>query len=337
MDWKRGYSAKYYMTFVDPDSWKDGEIVQIIDGTIQRTLENLRESASVTCGNYEETRERIIRVWLDTIQEGSISHTPLFTGYATTPSRSINGRKETKTLDCYSVLKPADDIYLDRGWYAAAKVDGPNVIKSLLSVIGTPIEIDQTEDKKRVLKQAIIAEEGETRLTMTEKILDVIGWRLKINGLGEISVAPFSKIPIAKFDSIENDVIEPSLTVTYDWYSCPNVFRAVYGTDVAIYKDEDTKSLFSIPGRGREVWAEETSCALNDGETLKAYAKRRLEELQKVSTIISYDRRYDPDIYPTDVITLGYPEQEISGNFMVSSQTINLGFNGRTSEEVIKI
>ena len=140
-----------------------------------------------------------------------------------------------------------------------------------------------------------------------------------------------------KFDSIENDVIEPSLTVTYDWYSCPNVFRAVYGTDVAIYKDEDTKSLFSIPGRGREVWAEETSCALNDGETLKAYAKRRLEELQKVSTIISYDRRYDPDIYPTDVITLGYPEQEISGNFMVSSQTINLGFNGRTSEEVIKI
>lgn len=337
MDWKSGYSARYYITFVDPQSWKDGEIVDITDGSIQRSLDNLRESASITCRNYDETSEKIIRVWLDTNQEGSVSHTPLFTGYATTPSRSINGNKETKTLDCYSVLKPADDIFLDRGWYAAAKVDGTYIIKSLLSVIGTPIDISEEEDKNRILKQAIIAEEGETRLTMTEKILTAIGWRLKLNGLGEISIVPYLNEPIAYFDSIENDVIEPSLSVTYDWYACPNVFRAVDGSDFYVHKDENPNSIFSTVGRGREVWAEETSCVLNDGETLKGYAIRRLGELQRVSTTISYDRRYNPDIYPTDVVNLSYPKQEISGNYMVSSQTINLGFNAKTSEEVIRI
>ena len=337
MDWRRGYSARYYLTIVDPQSWKDGEVIDITDGSIQRTLDNLRESASITCRNYDETREKIIRVWLDTIQEGSVSHTALFTGYSTTPSKSIDGNKETRTLDCYSVLKPADDIYLDRGWYAAAKADGTSVIKSLLSVIGTPIDISEETDKNRILKQAIIAEEGETRLTMVEKILEVIGWRLKLNGLGEISIIPFSKNPVASFDSIENDVLEPSISVTYDWYSCPNVFRAVDGSDFFVYKDENPNSIFSIPGRGREVWAEETSCVLNDGETLKGYAKRRLEELQQISTIISYDRRYDPIVYPTDVVSLDYPAQEIKGSYMVSSQTITLGFNGRTSEEVVRI
>lgn len=337
MDWNSGYSARYYMTIVDPISWKDGPSIDIIDGTIQRTIGSLRESASITCRNYNEISERIIRVWLDTIQDGSISHTPLFTGYATTPSKNIEGRKETSDLDCYSVLKPVDDILLDRGWYAAAKVDGAYVIKSLLSVIGTPIDIAEEDDKNRTLKQAIIAEEGETRLTMVEKILDVIGWRLKLNGLGEIRIEPYSKEPVAYFDSIENDVVEPSISITYDWYSCPNVFRAIEDPDFYVYKDEDPNSIFSVVGRGREVWAEETSCVLNDGETLKEYAKRRLKELQQVSTTVSYDRRYNPLVYPTDVVSLEYPAQELKGNYMVSSQTITLGFSGKTSEEVVKL
>ncbi len=92
-----------------------------------------------------------------------------------------------------------------------------------------------------------------------------------------------------------------------------------------------------------EHTSELQTCALSDlvdlniGETLEAYANRRLKELQRVSETISYQRRYCPDLYPTDVVFLSYPAQDLKGNYMISSQSITLGFNATTSEEVIKV
>lgn len=337
VEWKNGYSATYYATFVDPRSWADQEQIKLTGGSIQRAASELLESADLDCRNYNQSQERWIRVWLDVKQGSSYSHTALFTGLATSPGRSINGTIESQKVQCYSVLKPAQDILLDRGYYAPLGTDGAYLIKDLLSCLNAPVDISKISSENSSLTQAIVAENGENHLSMTSKVLYSMNWRIKISGLGVVSVEPYVKEPVVYFDSIDNDMVEPSLSVNFDWYDCPNVVRAVMDDQVSVAKDENENSPLSIANRGREVWYEETNCVLNDKESLQGFAERRLQELQRVSTSISYDRRYHPDIYPTDVVGLNFPRQNISGLYMVSSQTIDLGFSAKTSEEVLKL
>lgn len=337
MDWRKGYSSRYYVAVVDPDSWGDTERFEITGGSIKHELTSLRTSADLDCVNYFYNREQIIRVWLDTHQNGGGEHVPLFTGYTSSPNRNIDGRRESQTMQCYSVLLPAADILLDRGWYAPVYADGLSLVKSLLKCTNSPVEISEKTNQNTSLSQAIIAESGETKLSMAEKILQAINWRMNVDGYGKIMIKPYETEPVLTLDSRQNDIMEPSISIEYDWFNCPNVFRAIMDNDVAIARDETSDTPVSIIGRGREVWYEESDCVLNDGETLKEYANRRLKELQRVSQSISYDRRFWPEVYPTDVIRINYPYQKLSGDFYISSQTVNLGYSPKVSEEVIQL
>lgn len=118
MDWYKGFSSSYYISVLDRSTWRDLRRIEITGGTIKREDSELRESADIDCVNYSETTEQIIRVWLDARQNGGSSHIPLFTGLATSPGKTINGRLVTNTIECYSVLKIAQDMLLPRGWYA---------------------------------------------------------------------------------------------------------------------------------------------------------------------------------------------------------------------------
>ena len=334
MDWKKGFSAKYYISILDRDTWRDLRMIEITGGTIKREDSDLRESADIDCVNYDETGEQIIRVWLDTLQNGESSHTPLFTGIATSPKRDINGHLATNVLQCYSVLKIVQDILLPRGWYAPSGINGEDLIRDLLSVL--PIDISIAENSPG-LKSAIIAEEGENRLSMTDKILDSMNWRMKLDGYGNIHIGPYSNEAVATFDALNNDVIEPSLSITHDWYDIPNVYRAVLDDSYAVARDDDPNSPLSTVSRGREIWFEDSSVYLQERETLAEYAERMLKSEQKASTTLSYDRRFDPSVYISDVVRIGYAVQGISGLYLVTSQSIALGYNAKTSEEVIKI
>lgn len=334
MDWAKGYSASYYMSILDKNTLRDIDRIEIVGGSISRSFSDLMESADVDCNNLSFSTEEYIRIWLNIRQNEDIAHIPLFTGIAMSPTRNINGRLETNSIQCYSLLKVAQDVMLDRGWYAPVDINGGQMIKELLSCIGAPIYIS---DDAPNLSQAIIAESRENKLSMAWKILSAMNWRMKLDGNGGIHIEPPATEYSIIFDSINNDVVEPSLTVSYDWYDCPNVFRAIMDNNSAVTRDDSPDSPFSTINRGREVWMEETSCYLNKDETLAEYANRRLNELQKIATSVSYSRRYHPDIRPSDIVRLNYPAQRIAGDFMVISQNVSLGYGGTTSEEVIQV
>ena len=338
IDWTKGFSSRYYMTIVDKDTWRDGKRIELTGGSIKRSLNDLRHSADLDAVNFTESGEPLIRVWLDASQGNATDHTPLFTGYATTPGRKINGKLVTNSLQCYSVLKPAADVLLPRGWYAPVEMNIINQIKQLLKVTKAPVKIlgDTSDITKLKLKWAVVAEANETNLSMTELLLSSINWRMTLGGDGTIYLDDMASVPMAAFDSIRHDILEPSLSDDYDWFNCPNVFRAVMDDSYALAKDEDKDSPFSIQNRGREIWYEETSCNLNANETLSEYARRRLKELQRVSRVINYDRRFDPAVTVSDVVMLNYPAQDIVGDFVVTSQSISLGFGAKTSEEVMR-
>ncbi len=335
MDWNRGYSSQNYATFVDPVTWRDIDRFEITEGTVKRTDTGLRQSADIKSTRYTETAERWVRIWMDCKQEGGSSdHVPIFTGLAVSPEKNFDGNLKETPLTCYSVLQPAKDIPLPLGFYAPMGISGGQLVKQLLSaVIPAPITV---VDNSPPLAQYIIAEDGEDYLSMSEKILSAIGWRLTVNGLGEVAILPIADTISASFDPLNNDSIEPQVNVVNDFFKCPNVFRAIMDDTSAVARD-DSDTPLSVTGRGREVWMEERDCKLNENETLAEYAQRRLKEEQRYYLTVDYDRRYYPDVFPSDLIRLHYPAQDIDGVFYVTEQSIKLGYASQTSEEVIQL
>jgi hypothetical protein len=228
-------------------------------------------------------------------------------------------------------LKPADDVYLPRGWYAPAGQSGGEVIRQLLSVSPAPVEV---ADSAPQLDMTIIAEDNETRLTMMDKVLEAMGWYIDITGDGTIHVRPLSAVPVITLDPASYDVIKAPISITEDLYSAPNVYQAVSGDMVGIARDDREDSPLSVQNRGREVWASESGVTLAAGETIGEYAQRQLQKAQRVRKQASYDRRYIPDVRVGSVITLHYPAQGLDGLFFVESQNVRLGHNAETAENV---
>ena len=186
------------------------------------------------------------------------------------------------------------------------------------------------------LDAPLVAEKGESVLTMAQAILAGIGCHLRISGHGEVTIAPFDGIVKATYGSLENDSVEPKIIDTDDWYKCPNVLRVTAGAQTATVYDDDVESELSTVRRGREIWAEETSPTLSEAESQVTYTQRRLKELQSYSVEISYKRRFRPDIVVGDIVTLHYPKQGFQGDYEVLTQTIEIGYGAETSEKVRK-
>ena len=331
MDWNKGFSAEYYATTVDPGTWRDIERLEITGGSISRTGSGLRQSADITCREYDPAQERWVRIYLTAKQNDTGAREALFTGLATSPEIEINGSVKEYPLQCFSVLKPAEDVFLSRGWFAPAGASGAQIIKQLLEVCPCPVTVSAGSP---ILSQAIVAEESETNLTMIEKVLKAINWRLRILGDGTVEIDPQPETAGETFDAIKNDSIEPQISLAHDWYKCPNCFRAIRDDMSGTARDDSPDSMLSTVTRGREVWAQDTSCDLADDESIAEYAVRRLAEEQEHYINIKYTRRFSPDITVGDLVRLYYPAQGIDGAYKITSQDIALEYGAATSEEV---
>lgn len=332
MQWNKGYKAVFYATTVNTKTWADNnERVEIIDGSIDRESTGLRGGADIT-SDAEGYNERLIRIYLDAVQGSDISHNAIFTGYAVSPTLDVEGTLKTQKYSCYSVLKPADDILLERGWYAPLGANTGALIRSLLDVTGAPFTI---EGDPGSLENYIVAEDNETRLTMVDKILRIMGLDLIVTGAGEIILRPQKVNADVIFDPATNDIVEPSFSITHDWYEVPNVLRVVMDDVSAIARDDSETSIYSTVNRGREIWQQESAAAIASGDTLADYAKRRLKELQTVGTQASYTRRFLPDINVGDVARIRY--ESLSGLYRITEQKITLGHNLTTSETVERL
>lgn len=330
MRWNKGYKAIYYAMTVNPKTWADeNKKVAIESGTVGYESTGVRSSADFVSGS-EGFDERLIRIYIDAVQNDDVSHTAVFTGYAVSPTIDVVGTIKSQKYSCYSVLKPADDVLLDRGWYAPVNASAGNIIKKLLSVTNAPVTVNADE---RYLQNYIVAEEGETRLTMTDRILKAVDYELVINGRGEITIRPKKTKEDVVFEP-NNDMVEPEFSITNDWYDVPNVLRVVMDDVSAIARDDRQKSIYSTVNRGREIWKEE-NVDIAAGDTLADYADRRLKELQMVGTEVSYTRRFLPDLGVGDVVRLRY--ESVSGLYRISEQKLTFGHNLTTSETVERI
>lgn len=331
MNYGAGFKATFYAVVIDPLSWTEQSRLELKSGSVKREKDGLRQTGDFDVTDFDQTEEAWIRVYMDARQDDNVSHNALFTGIVSAPEKKIEGAAVTRPLECYSVLKPCEDIVLERGWYAGAGENGAAVLRKLLNVTPAPIEV---EADAPALSDYIVAEDGETALSMTDKVLDAMSWRLIIAGDGTIHIGAKPTEPAAVFSATGADVIETSLSIKRDWFSCPNVFRATSGNLIAVARDDDPESRLSTVARGREIMMAEDNVTLSSDEGIAEYAARRLKEEQQVAESAEYSRRYVPDLNIGDIVKLAY--SELQGEYEVDEQSIELTYNGRTSETITR-
>jgi len=331
INYGNGISATYYAARVNPQTWSDSEEIEVMSGSITKKAgSDLVVSAEVTVSEDIGT-ESWLRVYLIAEQDGAKERVPLFTGIASSPSRDIKGERETRKLDCYSVLKVAADILLPVGWFAPARTNSGELIRILLSDLPCPVEVDEGAPN---IISSFVAGNNDSKLSVAQDIAEAINWQIKVHGDGSVRICPKPLTISGTFDNIENDIIETSVTDNRDIFSVPNVLRVTLGGSAATARDDDPDSVYSTITRGREVWQNEDA-KLAAGESLGEYAVRRLKELQNPSRKLSYTRRFQPDVDVNDLVSIIYPKQSIGDVFRVQSQTIELSHGAKVKEESI--
>ena len=190
MNWNDGFSALYELMKVDPVSWYDSGSFDFVSGSVRHMDSGLLESADLTM--TENPEECWIRVYLKAKQEAGGARTPIFTGLTSVPERTGDGTRITYRVECYSVLKPLEDILTPRGYYAPAGANGAQLVRELLSAGAAPVVV---EGESPALLEPIISEDITTRLSMAQMILDAIGWRFRITGDGTIHVCEAASDP----------------------------------------------------------------------------------------------------------------------------------------------
>ena len=168
MDWSKGFSASCYMSVVDPDSWRDIQRMELTGGRVSKMSTGLRQSADVKCTKFDVGKEIWIRIYMTVSQGRDSVNVPLFTGLATSSDTDVDGTRKEYPVQCYSVLKPAQDTLLLRGWYAPVETGANTLFRMLLGVCPAPLVIDAGCPS---LTAEIIAGKGETNLSMVDRIL----------------------------------------------------------------------------------------------------------------------------------------------------------------------
>lgn len=331
INYGNGISATYYAARVDPQTWADAGEISIISGNITKKADSdLVQSADITVSEDIGT-EAWVRVYMIAEQGGAKERVPLFTGIVSSPSRNIKGTKETRKLDCYSVLKVAADILLPIGWFAPARTNGGELIRILLSDLPCPVEVDEGSPN---IISSFVAGNNDSKLSVAQEIAEAINWQIKVHGDGSVRICPKPLTITGTFDNIENDIIETTVTDERDIFTVPNVLRVTLGGSAATARDDDPDSIYSTVNRGREIWAQEDA-KLAAGESLGEFAVRRLKELQNPSRKLDYTRRFQPDVDVNDLVSIVYPKQNIGDVFRVQSQTIELSHGTKVKEESI--
>lgn len=337
MDWNNGFTSLYELHRVDPISWRDVGSYDLTGGNISRSDTGLMQSADINV--TEGVGECWLRVYLKAKQGESGAREALFTGLASDPSRTLNGNYVTHRIICYSVLKPVDDVLTPRGFFIAAGVSGAEAAAELLRIGPAPVTYNTMSP---ALKEPIVSEDQDTYLTMAQKVVEAIGWRIRIDGSGAIEIIPKARTESARFDEHENDSIEVNITDTNDWFATPNCIRVISGNECVEFRDDNADDALSTVSRranrggSGEIWTQESANSLGDDETLQSYAERRLKELQSPARKVSYARRYNPGVMVGDKVRLHLPGHGIDDVFTVTSQKITLGYGARTEEEVSK-
>lgn len=326
IDFTRPYTASWRVMRLDEDTWQGvSQLPGAVSVTISRDCTDsvpLLESASVEVDLDAAFEEGWYRIEALCSQDGGTEVVPIATVLLTEGSGKLSRGLRTATLDGSSVLQPAADEKFDHGAYAPEGADGALVAARILSSV-TPAPVETVGGF--TLSDNIVYDLGSSYLEGVWAILDSAGWCIRIAEDGTIRICAKPSAPDEDFPIIAPNIVMPEIGYESGITSVPNVYIAIDGDQTAEAVNDDPASPTSTVSRGRRIVTVDSSPSRVDGESLQAYARRRLAEDRTVMAMTySYKREYFPGIVPFDLLRVQLPDAGIDGEFRVLSQSVTL-------------
>lgn len=328
MDWSQSYSAQWRIFRVNRDTWADAEQIGNVDSvTVSRTADgSLLES-----GSFEVTGEfdaDYYRVVMTAEQGGSVERVDVATLLFNVTDGTIDYGTTVQGADGYSVLFPASKTAVITGEYAPAGVDGAAYAGSLLqSAINAPVEVEGGF----ILNEHVVHEVGSSVLEAVWAVLNAGNYIMQIDGRGVVHIRPQPTEPALTIDSMNMKLLENGISYSADQSDIPNRYVVIVGTNKTIAVNDDPNSSVSTTTRGFIVDKVDESPVPVNGETLPAYADRKLHEASVLKEERSYTREYAPNVWPYSIVRASIDGLE--GDRRVVSQTVSCNYGITITEK----
>lgn len=328
MDWSQDYNVEWRLMHVDKDTWADDSMADFVKSFhIDKDATSnvpMVESASI------EVERPVGTDWKDgwyrfegLFTQGSQTELiPVGTFLIESADDTVDFGTSVSTLSGYSVLKPASDKAMLLGSYVPKGVNGAEYAARLLrECVFCPVMVESGF----TLDDYLAYGEETSYLKVVWDLLDAGGFCIIISGYGEILIKPKPATSALVLNSSSRCLLFPKIQRSLDRSQVPNVYRAISGDTWAEAVNDNPNSVVSTVSRGRRVDMVDTSPTRINGETLAAYAERRLEEESTLQKTFSYKREYSPDVHPFDMVSATLSDFGFEGDLRVLSQSIDCG------------
>ena len=326
LDWQRSYASAWRVYRVNPETWADAERVEGIDSiTVTRDATGdapLMESGTVTVTNADLPRGWY-RVAMVAEQDGTRERVDVATLELVRGKGTVNHASQTDSVTARSVLYPASTYELSPSQYAPAGSDGAEYAARLLRLnCVAPVEV---VGDGFPLAGNVVPEEGESALSVAWRVVDAGGHVIRITGDGTIRVMPRPTTPALELDGAGASLLLPSVDYGDSYDGVPNRLRVTEGANRVTVTNEDAASPTSRQQVGYWIDESERNPTRVGGETLDAYARRRLAELSTVRMARTYTRTWWPEVYPLDVVRASLASVRLDGDLRIERQSLECG------------
>lgn len=337
-NWRVGYRTSWRVFRVDHDTWADAGLVSgVSSASVERSYDDNaptleRGTMVMDAEPGEDFQTGYYRIAMTAVQDDGFERVDVATLLCETTDGDVNRGVDVLNVVGRSVLYPASTTQLESGSYAPAGSDGVSYVTSLLRAsINAPIEATGSFR----LEEHYVFDSGSTVLEAVWKILNAGSYTMQIRGDGTVMVLPMPTEPELVLDRANARLVHPSIHHEMDVSDVPNRYIVKSGGEEFTAVNDDPASVTSTVYRGWTSDKRDESPTRVNGETLAAYARRRLEEESMVYDSRSYTREYWPNVYPCSLVRGSIASVGLDGDLRVVSQTLTCG-RGITVQEMAR-
>ena len=314
IDWSASMQQSFEFYIVDPNTWKDKEIIGKVEScTINRdSTSDTLGSASIDCD--EMLDECYVRVYLSVIQNGFKFKEPLGTFLVQTTPSGFDGKRKKISVDAYTPLIELKDISPPVGY---SLMKDSEIMPIAYSICRENMRAPVVEAKStKTLYSDFVSNLQDTWLTFIKDLVANAKFELDLDPLGRLLFEPIKDIgslqPVWTYNDDNSSILYPDVTDERDLYGIPNVVEVVYSTDsgflISRVENDDPESPISTVNRGRVVLHRDSNPSISGQATqeyLDEYAVQLLRNLSCLEHTITYKHAYCP-VRVGDCVLLNY-------------------------------
>lgn len=341
INWRSGYSAIWRVMTVNKTTWADQkEVFGVKSVSVDRDCTDdvpLLESGTMkyTSKLPPKFTEGYYRIELIVEQGSERQIVPISTLLCSSQAGEITRNYSEMDVDCFSVLKPASEVYFNDGEYAPIKVNGAQWCAEKLRAAGVAAPVKVTGSF--TLNKYYIFDNSTSYLAGVWTILKAANFVMMIFGDGVIEIRSRPTAAYLRINKANCGYLLTEINYNGSIDRIPNRYLAVnYDGKSATAINNNSNSPTSYSKRGRYIDYKDYSPALVNGESLKDYAIRRLKEESTIVEKYSYTREFHPEIVPCRIIEFDLPNLGMVGNYKVLKQQLKFDKGVTVSETVGK-